>query len=87
MHLGLPSLWSAGNWAVGVFAITSLAAYEFCRRRRIEELDGMKQAVELMQALKFKKQQEKEKVAEEAMRARVAEEKKSWTKISNYKFW
>ncbi|PWY92539.1 cytochrome oxidase biogenesis protein, Cox20 subunit [Aspergillus heteromorphus CBS 117.55] len=85
---GLRSLWSASNWAVGAFAITALAAHEFCQRRRIEELDGMKQAVELMKELKVKKQREKEQKAEEV--ARLAEEKRkreSWTNLSNYKFW
>lgn len=48
----------------------------------------MKQAVELMQQLKVKKQREKEQKLEEA--ARLAEEekrRKSWTNLSNYKFW
>lgn len=82
------SIWSACNWAVGIFAITSLAAHEFCQRRRIQELDGMKQAVELMKELKIKKQREKEQQVAEA--ARVAEEerkRKSWTNLANYKFW
>ncbi|KAL4739497.1 hypothetical protein BDV11DRAFT_116843 [Aspergillus similis] len=85
---GMRSLWSACNWAVGVFAITSLAAHEFCQRRRIQELDGMKQAVEMMKELKLKKQREKEEKAAEA--ARLAEEerkRKSWTNLANYKFW
>ncbi|KAL4921855.1 hypothetical protein BDW62DRAFT_197558 [Aspergillus aurantiobrunneus] len=85
---GMRSIWSACNWAVGVFAITSLAAHEFCQRRRIQELDGMKQAVELMTQLKHKKQREKEQKAAEA--ARLAEEERkgrSWTNLANYKFW
>ncbi|KAI9929219.1 hypothetical protein MW887_001627 [Aspergillus wentii] len=85
---GLRSMWTACNWAVGAFALTSLAAHEFCQRRRIQELDGMKQAVELMQQLKVKKQQEKEKKIEEAARAAEEEKKqKSWSNPSNYKFW
>ncbi|PYI07504.1 cytochrome oxidase biogenesis protein, Cox20 subunit [Aspergillus sclerotiicarbonarius CBS 121057] len=85
---GLRSVWTACNWAVGAFAITALAAHEFCQRRRVEELDGMKQAVELMKELKLKRQREKEQKIEEA--ARLAEEerrRKSWTNPSNYKFW
>ncbi|KAE8153941.1 hypothetical protein BDV25DRAFT_5236 [Aspergillus avenaceus] len=85
---GLRSMWTACNWAVGAFALTSLAAHEFCQRRRVQELDGMKQAVELMKELKVKKQREKEQKVEEA--ARLAEEekkRKSWTNMSNYKFW
>ncbi|OJJ60687.1 hypothetical protein ASPSYDRAFT_29214 [Aspergillus sydowii CBS 593.65] len=85
---GKRSIWSACNWAVGIFAITSLAAHEFCQRRRIQELDGMKQAVELMKELKIKKQREKEQQVAEA--ARLAEEerkRKSWTNLANYKFW
>ncbi|KAL2835006.1 hypothetical protein BDW59DRAFT_136964 [Aspergillus cavernicola] len=85
---GLRSMWTACNWAVGAFAITSLATYEFCQRRRIQELDGMKKAVELMKELKLKKQREKEQQAAEA--ARLVEEerkRKSWTHLANYKFW
>ncbi|KAL4931233.1 uncharacterized protein BDV17DRAFT_289215 [Aspergillus undulatus] len=85
---GMRSIWSACNWAVGAFAVTSLASHEFCRRRRLQELDGMKQAVEMMGQLKLKKQREKEEQAAEA--ARLAEEerkRKSWTNLSNYKFW
>ncbi|ODM19062.1 hypothetical protein SI65_05679 [Aspergillus cristatus] len=85
---GMRSLWTASNWAVGTFAITSLGSHEFCQRRRVQELDGMKQAVELMHQLKVKKQREKEQKLEEA--ARLAEEdkrRKSWTNPSNYKFW
>ncbi|KAJ5390125.1 uncharacterized protein N7496_001193 [Penicillium cataractarum] len=85
---GMRSLWSAGNWAVGVFAVTSLGAYEFCRRRRIQELHGMKEAVELMKELKEKKQRDKERAAAEAARrAEEERQKKSWTNLSNYKFW
>ncbi|KAL2860763.1 COX20 family protein [Aspergillus lucknowensis] len=85
---GLRSIWTACNWAVGAFAVTSLAAHEFCQRRRIQELDGMKQAVEMMKELKMKRQREKEQQAAEA--ARLAEEerkRKSWTHLPNYKFW
>lgn len=48
----------------------------------------MKQAVELMKELKDKKARDKEKAAEAA--CQLAEEqrrKKSWTNLSNYKFW
>ncbi|PLB37325.1 uncharacterized protein BDW47DRAFT_107300 [Aspergillus candidus] len=85
---GLRSMWTACNWAVGAFAITALAAHEFCQRRRLQELDGMKQAMELMQQLKVKKQKEKEVKAAEVARAAEEERlRKSWTNLSNYKFW
>lgn len=65
--------------------------HEFCQQRRVKELDGMKQAVELMRELKLKKQQEREKKkAEEEAAARAAEEerkRKSWFNLSNYRFW
>lgn len=86
------AIWPACNWAVGAFAVTSIAAYEFCQRRRVNEIEGMKQAVELMQELKMKKKREDEqlKISQEAAR-RVAEEeerrRKSWTNFSRYKFW
>jgi cytochrome c oxidase assembly protein subunit 20 len=71
--------------------MSSLAAYEFCRYRRIQELSGMAEALDLMNQLKAKKQGEKDRAEEEAtLRARLAEEerkKKSWTNPSNYKFW
>ena len=81
-------MWTACNWAVGAFAITALASHEFCQRRRLQELDGMKQAVELMQELKVKKQREKEtKMAEAALAAEEERQRKSLTNLSNYKFW
>lgn len=82
--LGLRSMWTACNWAVGSFAVTSIASHEFCQRQRIQEMDGMKQAAELMQQLKMKKQREKDEAA------RLVEEekrRKSWTNLSNYKIW
>ncbi|CAG7921740.1 unnamed protein product [Penicillium olsonii] len=85
---GRYGLWSAGNWAVGMFAITSLGAYEYCRYLRNKELSGMAEALDLMNQLKAKKQLEKDTAAEEA--AKLAEEerkKKSWTNPTNYKFW
>lgn len=48
----------------------------------------MKQAAEMMQQLKAKKQREKEQKLQEA--ARLADEekrRKSWINPSNYKFW
>ncbi|KAL2223206.1 hypothetical protein M432DRAFT_635834 [Thermoascus aurantiacus ATCC 26904] len=88
---GLGSIWPACNWAVGAFAVASIGMHEFCQQRRVKELDGMKQAVELMRELKLKKQQEREKKkAEEEAAARAAEEerkRKSWFNLSNYKFW
>lgn len=48
----------------------------------------MKEAVELMKELKEKKQRDKDKALEEAAkRAEEEKRKKSWTNISNYKFW
>lgn len=86
--LGTRALPIAANWAVGSFAAASIATYEFCQRRRRKELDGMKQAVDLMKEVKLKKQREKEKAAEEAARQAEEEKKrKSWTNLSNYKFW
>ncbi|KKK16381.1 hypothetical protein P175DRAFT_0486946 [Aspergillus ochraceoroseus IBT 24754] len=85
---GFRSIWTACNWAVGAFAITSLAAHEFCQRRRVQELDGMKQAVEMMKELKLKRQREKDDRAAEAARLEEEERKrKSWTNLANYKFW
>ncbi len=51
----------------------------------------MKEAVQLMNDLKIKKQEERElaqMAREEAARAAEEERKrKSWTNITNYKFW
>ncbi|KAK2777260.1 hypothetical protein FQN53_002315 [Emmonsiellopsis sp. PD_33] len=88
---GSRAVWPACNWAVGSFAVASIAAYEFCQRRRVQERDGMKEAVELMRELKLKKLKEREeaKAAAEAAAAKAEEERrrKSWTNLSNYKFW
>jgi cytochrome c oxidase assembly protein subunit 20 len=76
--------------AVASFAIASFATHEFCQRRRVKELNGMKEAVELMRDLKVKKQQEREqakKAHEEAVRLEEERRKKSWLNLSNYKFW
>ncbi|KAJ5551147.1 Cytochrome oxidase biogenesis protein Cox20 subunit [Penicillium sp. DV-2018c] len=81
-------LWSAANWAVGMFAISSLASYEYCRWLRNKELSGMAEALDLMNQLKAKKQREKEAAEQEAARLAEQEKKsKSWTNPSNYKFW
>lgn len=79
----------ACNWAVGTFALASLISHEFCQRQRVKELDGMKQAVELMRELKIKKQKDEErmKLAKEAARLEEEKKRKSWTNLSNYKFW
>lgn len=84
----MAKVWPACNWAVGTFAVVSIGAYEFCQRRRRQELEGMKQAVQMMAEIKKKKQKE----AEEAKAARAAQEeeerrKKSWWNLANYKFW
>lgn len=81
-------MWAACNWAVGAFAVASLASYEFCQRRRVDEMRNMQKAVELMAELKMKKQKEKEQ--QKAIQEAEAEElrkRKSWTNLSNYKFW
>ncbi|KAH8693015.1 hypothetical protein BGW36DRAFT_302255 [Talaromyces proteolyticus] len=85
---GFTAIWPACNWAVGTFAITSIISYEFCQRRRVNEVKGMKEAVELMQQLKVKKEKETEqlKAAREA-EAATERKQKSWTNLSNYKFW
>lgn len=46
----------------------------------------MKQAVELMKETKIKKAQKKEKIMEER-REEEEKKRKSWTNLSNYKFW
>ncbi|KAG5297339.1 DUF3767 superfamily domain-containing protein [Histoplasma ohiense] len=88
---GLRAAWPACNWAVGTFTVTSIAMYEFCQRRRVQERDGMKEAVELMRDLKIKKLRERERAKADAEAAAAAAEEKrrskSWTNLSNYKFW
>ncbi|KAM5475937.1 hypothetical protein MauCBS54593_000619 [Microsporum audouinii] len=88
---GIRSLWSASNWAVGSFAIVSLAVHEYCQRQRAIEREGMKEAAELMRELKLRKQKERDaaRKLQEEEEARKAEEarRRSWTNPSNYKFW
>ncbi|KAL4908059.1 hypothetical protein BDW74DRAFT_115371 [Aspergillus multicolor] len=80
---GIRSIPSACNYAAGAFVVTALASFEFCRYSRIQELDNMKQAVQMMQELKLKKQREKEERAA-AEAARLAEEER---KRKSWKFW
>ena len=88
---GLRAVWPACSWAVYTCAATSLVSYELCRRRRLEEIDGMKQAVDMMREIQLKKQREKEqKTAGQQAAALHADEqkrRKSWTDLSSYKFW
>ena len=55
------TVWSSCNWAVGSFVFGSFLMYEFCQRRRLLEMAGMKRAVEVID----RKQAEKQKRAEE----------------------
>ncbi|KAJ5240170.1 hypothetical protein N7468_004789 [Penicillium chermesinum] len=84
---GARSLGSAANWAAAGFVVSSIGAYEFFRRRRIEEARNVTQMVGMMKELKDKKQREKEKAEEMARLAEEDRRKKSWTNPSNYKFW
>ena len=54
------------NWAVGTFCFGSFLMYEYCQRKRLLELQGMKRAVEVME----RKQTEKQIQAEQARAAR-----------------
>ncbi|EER23246.1 hypothetical protein CPC735_046160 [Coccidioides posadasii C735 delta SOWgp] len=88
---GLRSLWAASNWAVGSFAVASILTHQYCQRKRVKEMDGMKEAVQLMRELKIKKQKEQaeaqRKQEEEARLAEEERKRKSWTNLSSYKFW
>lgn len=87
---GMGKLWAASNWAVGSFAIASIATHQYCQRQRSKEMDGMKEAVQLMRELKIKKQREQaEAKRKQEEQARLEEERKrkSWTNLENYKFW
>ncbi|WEW60497.1 hypothetical protein PRK78_005984 [Emydomyces testavorans] len=87
---GIKTLWAASNWAVGSFALVSILTHQYCQRQRVKEMDGMKEAVQLMRELKSKKQKEQaEAKRKQEEEARLIEERKrkSWTNLSNYKFW
>ncbi|KAI1957402.1 hypothetical protein LOZ58_005772 [Ophidiomyces ophidiicola] len=87
---GLRAIWAASNWAVGAFALASILTHQVCQRQRAIEMDGMKEAVKLMRDLKIKKQKEQAEAKKAQEEARLAEEerkRKSWTHLSNYKFW
>lgn len=77
-------MWPACNFAVGGFAVLSLATYELCQFQRRREIEGMKEANELMKQLRAKKEKEKEA-------AKAADEQeqwqKSWRNPAKYKFW
>lgn len=84
-------MWPACNWAVGSFTVLTIATYELCQRQRKIELEGMKEAAELMAKLKEKKEKERAELkaaAEEAQR--YAEEQKwknSWRNPRNWLPW
>jgi cytochrome c oxidase assembly protein subunit 20 len=85
---GLRAIWPACNWAVGTFAIASLVSFELCKRQRVNEMQGMAEAVKLMHDLKVKKEKETEQLKAAREAEQDAERKrKSWTNPSNYKFW
>ncbi|KAF8541906.1 hypothetical protein BDD12DRAFT_827237 [Trichophaea hybrida] len=77
------------NWAVGGFVLASITCYERCQYRRRKEKEGMRRAVEIIEA---KRQQREQIVAEKrAQRGKavtrgtteaVAASEKPW-----YKFW
>lgn len=72
---------------MGTFAIVGLGSYEYCRFLRNRELSGMAEALDLMNKLKAKRQKEKDAADAEAARLVDEERKKSWTNLTNYKFW
>ena len=86
--LGRHAVWPACSWAVYSFAATCVMSFEHCRRRRREEMDSMKQAVDMMREIKARRQRQKDERLE-SERTAAAEEKKrkDWTDLSNYKFW
>lgn len=88
LSVGLRAIWPACNWAVGAFALTSLISHELCQRQRVNEMQGMAEAVKLMHDLKVKKEKETEQLKTAREAEQEAERKrKSWTNPSNYKFW
>ena len=64
--MDIASVWKTCNWAVGSFVIGSCIMYEYCQRKRLLEMQGMKMAVDVSDL----KQAEKQKKAEEARAAR-----------------
>lgn len=87
----MPNVRSAANWSVGVFTVTAMGMYTWCDYRRRREAQGIAQAVAGMKALQEKKKKEeqeaKEKVQAAAQQAEEQRRTKSWTSLSNYKFW
>ena len=86
--LGMRAIWPACSWAVYTFAATSVISFELCQRRRREEMDGMKRALDMMREIQSRKQRDKDqKKASEAVAAEEERKRKDWTNIANYKFW
>ena len=82
---------TASNWAVGSFIGVSLVAYEFCQYRRNLELQGMRQAMEIIDQKKAEKA-EKLRLAREARRKTKEEddrreEEAKKQNSSGWKFW
>ncbi|KAI5306100.1 hypothetical protein KEM56_002220 [Ascosphaera pollenicola] len=88
---GLRKMWPACNWAVGSFTVLTIATYELCQRQRRIEMEGMKEATELMAKLKAKKEKEKadlKAAAEEAQRYTEEQRwKNSWRNPRNWLPW
>ncbi|KAI5284550.1 hypothetical protein KEM54_001244 [Ascosphaera aggregata] len=88
---GVKNVWSACNWAVGSFAILTIATHELCQRQRRIEMEGLKEATELMAKLKEKKEKEKadlKAAAEEAERYAAEQRwRNSWKNPRNWLPW
>lgn len=73
----IATIWKSCNWAVGTFALGSIAMYNYCLFKRQAEKEGMMRAVEILNKKEMEKQareQRKEKMREERRQAKDKEQ-------------
>ncbi|KAK6357298.1 hypothetical protein TWF718_001615 [Orbilia javanica] len=77
-------LYSACNWAVGMFTATSWVVWEACEWRRGREQDGM---IRAMQIIEYKKLEREKKLEERREQLRVQKEEEERLKREAEKRW
>ena len=79
----------ASNWAVGTFVGLSFVMYEVCQLRRHREMDGMRQAIQIMDQKKSEREENVRLAREARRKAKEEEEQRESDKRNNsgWKFW
>ena len=70
------------NWAVGAFAVASIASFEFCHFKRNHERVQMKRAVEVVHEKRADAERQKRDALEKQKEEQDRTRPKSW-----FRFW